>query len=1397
MESKFLGSLDGRLYGISPPDSLENGKRERAALFGLEMRLNNSFDLSKTFPRIVKPSFRSGAPGTCNLDSFTGESLNSYSYSSVASRNLFLTDRSGSFSQCGSLSYSGSASNISSNFWNLLAGGDGNSSLPSAVRNPNKAILTTDSLTTEILVANDMACKLLGYSSKELIGQKLSLLVTKSNHGLEEALYEEYPEVDGHVSTISGKVIDIIDSEGSEIPVSVWMKRVTGEDKQRCIVVMEPVERVTASVTFTNSGKIISCDSAFAHLHGYMAEGDINGFSITDVIPSVKIPLPCKTLPKYFRIQRAAGRAKDGTTFPLSIKLSTKILEDQSTKNQQDLPHKLCSAGEAEEDNGSQVNSVMVFSGVVWVFTTISGLLTLLPDGTIHSVNNNFALMLFGYEKNELLGKNVMFLIPGFYDYMDPVDDSSLPLPPLDDESDEIELCRNDEENEGGQHSYIALSDNAEDDQPATGNIIPLTSDIEIPNTLPVVSSTMKKDPSPLIAGDTAFIQEAKSRCVTGQSIPIFTGTSSRLESDGSLPSTMSSPQITSTPFSRPGSNNTNELIAQVQQDTDQKRDPSSLPSDSEDTHDLLKVTPNLFETKQTDGHSCRSKGSIPEKIKESLVLKDSPQKLNSVVLCGHCPKGYLVSESEALICGCPKGIGRLSDSSALKENHDSNIYLSNFGTPDYNNVCNSPGTPTLDELWPENRPCTYINNVETLERNFNNGDQISNRDSLIDSCNIRDPHKEEMLYTRISSLRNHNLALSNSEGQTSVSKGCQVIIVPEAHNAQLQLSTRQDLIETDSKTTFASEVDVNLILRNFGDLDLSSDGELVSMNQSSTSCTTAELLRTPSPYVVDSDLESEPEKTGMDFPSADQEELMSTGTSSFTSFNAIRDLGTLEQFVPHSVGASFLPEGNVPSQHCCYGNEVPSDSGTPVKNKKDEMERHITSTPVAQRYLKDYISLQPSNEITEGSYSGSCYHRDGSRLCIVFQVKCLHLQDGGKLYCVWVVRDHIQSQREAALKSFLMSTLNSTSMSADHSGVSLGEAIMETARSNGMKFSEDLETIKAFEGEYSNHYSTVSPLGKGAFGFVWTAIQKDTNKEVVVKFIRKQKITEDCWMDDVDLGRVSQEIAILTRLNHPNIIKVISVFENMDFFQLVMEKHGVGLDLFEFIDRQPDLDEPLASYIFRQIVAAVDYLHSNNILHRDIKDENVIIDEDFTIKLIDFGSAVTLEPGKVFHMFYGTIEYCSPEVLLGNPYCGPELEMWSLGVTLYTLVFAENPFCDVEETVAAVLKPPFPVSDEFMSLVSQMLQLDPQLRLTLDELLQNPWVTQPINLGLYTWEEVYLTKERSSINCSAVTGEENDEIISHLKPKGGQGEGCADGNGCSADHTEDNRAYSDPYGSD
>lgn len=124
---------------------------------------------------------------------------------------------------------------------------------------------------------------------------------------------------------------------------------------------------------------------------------------------------------------------------------------------------------------------------------------------------------------------------------------------------------------------------------------------------------------------------------------------------------------------------------------------------------------------------------------------------------------------------------------------------------------------------------------------------------------------------------------------------------------------------------------------------------------------------------------------------------------------------------------------------------------------------------------------------------------------------------------------------------------------------------------------------------------------------------------QVVVKFIKKEKVLEDCWIKDAELGKVTLEISILSRVEHPNIIKVgpgfespqwghrgpharrqkapdeagppppqvLDVFENQGFFQLVMEKHGSGLDLFAFIDRHPSLDEPLASYIFRQVARA------------------------------------------------------------------------------------------------------------------------------------------------------------------------------------------------------------------
>ena len=137
-------------------------------------------------------------------------------------------------------------------------------------------------------------------------------------------------------------------------------------------------------------------------------------------------------------------------------------------------------------------------------------------------------------------------------------------------------------------------------------------------------------------------------------------------------------------------------------------------------------------------------------------------------------------------------------------------------------------------------------------------------------------------------------------------------------------------------------------------------------------------------------------------------------------------------------------------------------------------------------------------------------------------------------------------------------------------------------------------------------------------------------------------------WVDGTKGEKIPFEVSLLLALNHPGIVSILDVYQNHNYVQMVMDKHG-DMDLFEFIDRNPIMDEALASIIFRQVVSAVDFLHSREILHRDIKDENIIINNKFGCKLIDFGSATFYKPGQLFNTFYGTVEYCSPEVLKGS----------------------------------------------------------------------------------------------------------------------------------------------------
>jgi len=151
-------------------------------------------------------------------------------------------------------------------------------------------------------------------------------------------------------------------------------------------------------------------------------------------------------------------------------------------------------------------------------------------------------------------------------------------------------------------------------------------------------------------------------------------------------------------------------------------------------------------------------------------------------------------------------------------------------------------------------------------------------------------------------------------------------------------------------------------------------------------------------------------------------------------------------------------------------------------------------------------------------------------------------------------------------------------------------------------------------------------------------------------------------------------------------------------------------------------MDEAECRSIFVQVAQALQHLHTKAlVVHRDVKDENVVLDGEGRIKLIDFGSAAYIKNGP-FDVFVGTIDYASPEVLRGKSYRGKEQDIWALGVLLYTIIYKENPFYNVDEIMDHDIRIPWSISDDSIDLIKGMLDRDVEARLTISQVLEHPW---------------------------------------------------------------------------
>ncbi|XP_019766324.2 SNF-related serine/threonine-protein kinase isoform X2 [Dendroctonus ponderosae] len=330
------------------------------------------------------------------------------------------------------------------------------------------------------------------------------------------------------------------------------------------------------------------------------------------------------------------------------------------------------------------------------------------------------------------------------------------------------------------------------------------------------------------------------------------------------------------------------------------------------------------------------------------------------------------------------------------------------------------------------------------------------------------------------------------------------------------------------------------------------------------------------------------------------------------------------------------------------------------------------------------------------------------------------------------------------------------------------------SSTNNGSSELSSSSLLRTYDGKIAGLYDLEETLGRGHFAVVKLARHVFTGEKVAVKVIDKSKL------DEVSKAHLFQEVRCMKLVQHPNVVRLYEVIDTATKLYLILEL-GDGGDLYEYIIRHDQgLPEAKAKDYFRQIVRSIAYCHQLHVVHRDLKPENVVFFKKLGIvKLTDFGFSNKFYPGQKLETSCGSLAYSAPEILLGDSYDAPAVDVWSLGVILYMLVCGQAPFQEANdsETLTMIMDckydvPPH-VSPECRDLISKMLVRNPEKRATLAEISSHPWLTDGVEesastdlLALPLVSKEHLSEEdhnfiiQKIVNGNIATKEEVQECL-------------------------------------